>query len=273
MSSSKRLLRAVIIAAVAGYILYSYLPSGSRPGSPQGTGQPPTAGEQSAAGAAPTGSYALRPGNTWPLLGDGAEGTPVTDNLFAANYYVVLDASGSMKGVDCSAGKTKIEAARAALASFAQSLPPDANLGLAVFENQGLSELLPLGLDNREQFARVVQQVVAGAGTPLRSAIDLAYSRLLKQGQRQLGYGEYHLVVVTDGQASQGEDPTRKVNTMLAESPVVLHTIGFCIGENHALNQPGRTYYRAADNPAALQQGLDAVLAEAPAFDLTEFKD
>jgi Ca-activated chloride channel family protein len=269
MSSPNRLFRAVIIAAVAGFILYSYLPSGLPPGPAQGTGQPPAASEQSA----PTESYALRPENTWPLLGGEAEGTPVTDNLFAANYYVVLDASGSMKGVECSAGQTKIEAARAALASFAQSLPPDANLGLAVFENQGLSELLPLGLDNRDQFARVVQQVVAGAGTPLRSAIELAYNRLLKQGQRQLGYGEYHLVVVTDGQASQGEDPTRKVNAMLAESPVVLHTIGFCIGENHALNQPGRTYYRAADNPAALQQGLDEVVAEAPTFDLTEFKD
>jgi hypothetical protein len=58
---------------------------------------------------------------------------------------------------------------------------------------------------------------------------------------------------------------------MLAESPVVLHTIGFCIGEAHALNQPGRTYYRAADDPGALRRGLDEVLAESPVFDLTEF--
>jgi len=273
MSAPKRLIQIVIIAAVAGFILYRYLPSGPDRGPQGGTGQPPRIGQQSPAQVSPGGSYALRAENTWPPLGGEAEGVPVANNLLASNYYVVLDASGSMETVECSAGKKKIDAARAALESFAQSLPPNANLGLAVFEDKGLKELLPLGVDNREQFAQVVQRVVAGSGTPLRSAIDLAYARLLRQGRRQLGYGDYHLVVVTDGQASQGENPTAKVNTMLAESPVVLHTIGFCIGEDHSLNQRGKAYYRAADNPAALRQGLDEVLAEAPAFDLTEFQD
>lgn len=47
---------------------------------------------------------------------------------------------------------------------------------------------------------------------------------------------------------------------------MVLHTIGFCIGEKHSLNQPGRTLYRAADNPEQLRAGLADVLAEAPSF-------
>ena len=272
MEAPNRLIQAVLVAAVAGFIVYSFLPSDSGPGPQSGTAQAPAAGRQPSANISP-GAYALRAENTWPGLGREAESTPVADNLLASNYYVVLDASGSMKGVECSADQTKIEAARAALASFAQSLPADANLGLAVFEDQGLSELLPLAVGNRERFAQVVAQVVAGSGTPLRSAIELAYDRLSKQGRRQLGYGEYHLVVVTDGQASQGQDPTAKVSAMLAESPVVLHTVGFCIGEDHSLNQLGRTYYRAADNPVALRKGLDDVLAEAPAFDVTEFRE
>jgi Ca-activated chloride channel family protein len=52
---------------------------------------------------------------------------------------------------------------------------------------------------------------------------------------------------------------------------VVVHTVGFCIDEDHVLNQPGRTYYTAASNPDELRQGLQAVLAEAPNFDATKF--
>ena len=262
MSAPKKLIPYVIIAAVAVFIVYHFLPSGPSPGNQTATGQ-----------YSPASSYALRAENSWPPLGEEAESAQVADDLLASNYFVVLDGSGSMAEVGCSAGQPKIDAARTALESFAQSLPPNANLGLAVFAKQGIKELLPLGLDNREQFAEAVQGVIAGSGTPLRSAIDLAYDRLLAQGRGQLGYGDYHLVVVTDGRASGGQEPTAKVNAMLAESPVVLHTIGFCIGEDHSLNQRGRTYYRAADNPAALRKGLDEVLAEAPTFDLTEFRD
>ena len=86
------------------------------------------------------------------------------------------------------------------------------------------------------------------------------------------GGGTRHLVVVTDGHADQGEDPTPIVNRMLKESPVVLQTIGFCIGSKHSLNQAGRTIYRAADNVEDLRQGLADVLAEAPKFTVTEFK-
>jgi Ca-activated chloride channel family protein len=221
----------------------------------------------------PEQAYALRPENTWPPLPDSVGQTPdVTANLLTVSYYVVLDGSGSMSDVECSAGQRKIDSAREALTSFAVSVPPDANLGLASFETRGLGERVPLATDNREVFARAVQQVSAGGGTPLRSAIDLAYEKLEAQARRQLGYGEYHLVVVTDGIASEGQDPTRRVNEILAESPVVVHTIGFCIGTRHSLNQPGRTYYRAADNLEALRRGLDEVLAEAPSFDLTDFK-
>ena len=124
-----------------------------------------------------------------------------------------------------------------------------------------------------DAFGQAVQAVKVNANTPLRSAVDLAYSRLLDQGRSQLGYGEYHLVIVTDGLASAGQDPTPSVTRVLAESPVVFHTIGFCIGEQHPLNQPGRTYYRSANNPQALQQGLETVLAEAPDFAVSRFGD
>jgi Ca-activated chloride channel homolog len=258
-------LTKIIVVAIAAYVLYRLLVAFEESGAPSG--------EHHRQKSTPADSYALRAENNWPSLKEAGQGAAPAADLFAANYYVVLDGSGSMNDVDCSAGKPKIDAARTALKSFAASVPASANLGLAVFERRGISELLPLGTGNRRAFGQAVAQVRAGSGTPLRSAIALAYDKLEEQGRRQLGYGEYHLVVVTDGIASQGEDPTDVVDRMLAESPVLVSTIGFCIGEDHSLNQPGRTDYRAADNPEALRKGLEAVLAEAPAFDVSKFKD
>jgi uncharacterized protein with von Willebrand factor type A (vWA) domain len=206
----------------------------------------------------------------WPPV--RGEAGAVASDLFAKNYYVVFDGSGSMNEEGCSGSQKKIVAAKAALASFAASLPAQANLGLQVFDARGVRERLPLGTGNRQEFTRLVNEVRANAGTPLRDAVSQAYAKLVDQGAKQLGYGEYHLVIVTDGAADAGQDPTPIVNQLLAESPVVVQTIGFCIGSDHSLNQAGRTIYRAADNAAELRQGLADVLAEAPQFAVTQFK-
>jgi Ca-activated chloride channel family protein len=89
----------------------------------------------------------------------------------------------------------------------------------------------------------------------------LGYSLLQKQAQRQLGYGEYYLVVVTDGEADRETTPVI-VNKIVSESPVIISTIGFCIGEGHSLNRPGLTMYHDATNLEQLNQGLESVLAE-----------
>ena len=206
----------------------------------------------------------------WPRASDQA--AAISKDLMATNYYVVLDGSGSMNETACSGRQTKMEAAKDALAVFAQSVPASANLGLQVFDDKGVREWLPLDVGNREQFVRLVRKAQAAGGTPLRDSVDQAYAKLLDQGKKQLGYGEYHLVIVTDGEASSGQDPTQAVNKLLGESPIILHTIGFCIDNHHSLNQAGRTLYRAADNPAALGEGLAEVLAEAPKFTVSTFK-
>ena len=224
----------------------------------------------------PKGPVSTRPLTpAWPVAVQGkSDQAPMSADLFARNYYVVLDASGSMTERGCSGDLPKIDAARNALAAFAESLPADANLGLQVFDARGIREQLPLatGTTNRTRFKAVLTAVRAGGGTPLHTAITNAYARLEQQGARQLGYGEYHLVVVTDGEASDGQDPTGAVKAILDRSPIVLHTIGFCIGPKHSLNQPGRTIYRAADNPEQLRASLSDVLAEAPSFAVTGFK-
>lgn len=260
MQVKKSLVLVAIVAVVAAVIVGEL-----------NKGQNSTAPAKSAGATlqeGPVSERTLTP--PWPPATDQA--TSVSKDLFAKNYYVVLDGSGSMKDHACSGDQSKMEAAKAALGAFADSVPADANLGLQVFDEKGVKEWLPLDLGNREKFIGLVNQVRASGGTPLRDSVSLAYGKLLEQGRKQLGYGEYHLVIVTDGEANPGQDPTLAVNTVLKESPIVLSTIGFCIGNNHSLNQPGRTMYKAADNPGALRQGLADVLAEAPKFAVTKFK-
>ena len=223
---------------------------------------PPAGGPAAAAaGFAPT--------PPWPP--EGAEESELASEVLTATYYVVLDGSGSMRDEGCSGGMRKIDAAKEALSAFVRSLPADVNLGLLAFDGQGVSERLPIQPVEAYAFDKQLQQIQPSSSTPLRSAVQLGYDALIRQGRRQLGYGEYHLVVVTDGQASSGQDPTLVVNEILADSPVVIHTIGFCIGDDHSLNQRGRVLYRTAQTAAELREGLEQVLAEAPDFTVTQF--
>ncbi|KJR42733.1 von Willebrand factor type A (vWA) domain-containing protein [Candidatus Magnetoovum chiemensis] len=195
------------------------------------------------------------------------EDVQIAKNLLAKNYYVVLDGSGSMRDNGCSGTASKSEASKRALAEFAQAVPQEANLGFAAFDSRGVTERLPLGINNRDMFIQQVNNTRADTDTPLHDAVNLGFTKLKQQAQKQLGYGEYHLVMVTDGIATRGQNPTTIVNDIIDKTPVIIHTIGFCISENHALNQPGRTFYETADNPQELVKSLKQVLAEAETFD------
>ncbi len=212
-------------------------------------------------------SSAASAAEPWPPARDDLAVLP---DLLTVNYYVVLDGSGSMKNAGCSEGRAKLSAAKEVLGDFSRALPTEVNLGLLAFDSRGVGERVSLGA-SPDAFGAAVQQVEAGGSTPLRTAITLAYESLTRQAQQQLGYGEYHLVVVTDGKASNREDPTEVVNRILTESPVVLHTVGFCIDDDHSLNQRGRTLYRTAQSADELRAGLEQVLAEAPSFTVTRF--
>jgi hypothetical protein len=224
--------------------------------------------DAAASSDAPEADLARR--ELWPPV-DPDQVFELAADPLAPNYYVILDGSGSMGSFDCGGGQARIDAAVGALQEFARAVPESANLGLLAFDGLGVSERLPLGPRNRDAFVQAVRRVRSDRGTPLASAIGLGYSSLTEQARKQRGYGSYNLVVVTDGEASDGEDPTDVVEEILAESPVVIHTIGFCIGADHSLNQAGRILYRSATDTAQLRAGLGEVLAEAPSFDVGSF--
>lgn len=209
--------------------------------------------------------------NSWPQLGDGQAPAGVAADLTAANYYVIFDGSGSMEKTGCSGGSPKIDVAKSAVSAFFGRIPATSNVGLFVFDRAGASERVPLGKGNRDKILQAINQVQADGGTPLWGAVDAGLRALTVQARSQLGYGEYNLVVITDGFASKGHSPRPAVSKLLSTSPVVLHTVGFCIRGTHSLNQAGLTLYQQANDPDALSRGLESVLAESPQFTVTKF--
>jgi Ca-activated chloride channel family protein len=193
------------------------------------------------------------------------------DDLAARNFVLIFDDSGSMNDVKCSAGKRKVDAAKAAVVEWSQTMSEGANLGLVTFHSGNWPLQSPTS-SRMTEFIKVVESINAGGGTPLTASVRNAFMMLTEQGLRQLGYGEYTIVVVTDGEADHMRKLKKRIQYILDNSPVQIHTIGFCIGNDHTLNQTGRTVYKAATNPEELRQGLQEVLAEAEEFDVSDFK-
>ncbi len=189
---------------------------------------------------------------------------PVQDSkLTRRNYYVVFDGSGSMQESKCAGNSRKIDVAKQAVKEFARNLKPEDNLGLLVFDSNGISERVALSNGDRAMFDQAIDNIYANSGTPLYQSMGIAFESLKVQMARQLNYGEYHLVVVTDGEANDGDNGLIE---QINRSPVIIHTIGFCIGSGHSLNQPGKTHYADAQSPEAVKKGLQDVLAESDTF-------
>jgi Ca-activated chloride channel homolog len=253
-------LRPVAIAVVA----FGLLAACNDPQPPASKGPQPRAQTQPAA----------PPVATWPP--PSPPDLPVAADLLADNWEFVIDASGSMGDSACgTGGQPRMEAAKSGVIAFSQSLPEQANRGLVVFSARGrpgIHEWLKLGSGNRVEFARLVSGIEYDGSTPLRSSIELAAKVLTAQAQMQRGYGTYHLVVVTDGEADAGEDPGAYTKNLVSTTAVTVHVIGFCVDGKHSLDLKGYTQYASASNPATLEQGLKAILAESSSFADSKFQ-
>jgi Ca-activated chloride channel homolog len=209
--------------------------------------------------------------NDWPALEHVGESFSDPRDLLKSNYYVILDGSQEMAQRGCSSSGSKLDDAVQALAAFIDAVPEDANVGIMAMNQGKLIELAPLQGDVRIN-PQTLARLGAAGGAPLRSAIFRADEQLTRQAQRQLGYGEYHLVVISGGAVTPGEEPFDIMRRLLDESPLNLHVISLCGGANDTLNVAALgIFYHAADNYAALQQALGEVLEEPPAFSVENY--
>jgi hypothetical protein len=190
------------------------------------------------------------------------------------NFYFIFDGSGSMSEPltkQCRGDKrfgSRIEGAKWAVEQFLPLVPSDVNLGLWVFDAHGNSERLPLSPDARASFLAAVKKVRAGGRTPLSESIEQGVDRLVQQREKQLGYGEFRLVVVTDGEATGR--PLPQAVTYARDRRIPVYTIGLCLSTDHELRKSSVSY-RPADSIEALQLGLEETLAETNMFDPQTF--
>jgi hypothetical protein len=195
----------------------------------------------------------------------------------ARNFYFIFDGSGSMRDPlrsDCGGDQSfrrKLEGAKWAVAEFLKKIPEDVNLGLYVFDEHHFTrsacQVVPLGPNNLTAFLQAIYEVEAGGGTPLAPAIQFGTEILARQREQQLGYGEFRLIVVTDGLARDLPAAAEFAN----EKAIPIYAIGLCIQEDHPLRHYAVSY-RAANDFQDLARALEATVAETEFYDAQAFE-
>jgi len=174
---------------------------------------------------------------------------------------VVLDGSGSMDDpmTDKRSGQSikKIDAAKTALKDVLRKVPSDTHVGIMVFTSGRMGWLTdpPLG-PVKENIFSALDQVSPGGGTPLGVAIKNGTDQLLYNRGQQNNIGRYQLLVVTDGEASDGSEMSLYA-PMVAQRGIRMDVIGVAMpgGATHQLAQWADSY-QSADDVLSLQTAL-----------------
>jgi Ca-activated chloride channel family protein len=152
------------------------------------------------------------------------------------NVMIVLDASGSMGHM--AGSKTRMEAAKEAIRSFAASLPDGARVGLRVYGHEGTGSeadkarscsksdvMYPLQAYDKQKLDSALAQFKPAGWTPIALALEQAQQDLQAyKGERNTNI----IYLVSDGIETCGGDPVQ-VAKQLADSDVtpIVNVVGF----------------------------------------------
>jgi uncharacterized protein YegL len=172
------------------------------------------------------------------------------------NIVIVFDDSGSM---DAPMGKTtKLQAAQAATISLLDKVNKTDSVGLYLL-NKGW--LVPLQQGSRNQVKMAVANIRANGGTPLGQSMKEAADVLLQYRDKH-HYGTYRMIVLTDGEASDGHKVDKYITDIMTRG-ISVDAVGVAMKRSHTLAQQVTTY-REANNPASLERALAEIVAESP---------
>jgi len=179
------------------------------------------------------------------------------------NVVVVLDDSGSMDDRMRKAGRRvrKIAAAKEALATVLEQLPEDAQVGVVLLNGRinrqpWLVELGPVDIGKTKA---AIANVRAKGGTPLGQFMKVAGDALLAMRDDER-YGDFRLLIVTDGEAGDEHLVERFLPDIMARG-ITVDVIGVDMESEHSLATKVHSY-RRADNPDSLTQAIREVFAE-----------
>lgn len=198
----------------------------------------------------------------WPLLLTFSIAQGADNGLSRQHVVVVLDDSGSMfETMGRGRGISKMEAAKSALTTVLNGLPPEAHVGIVVL-NQGTgpdSWIVPLGPIHREQTRAAIASLQPDGGTPLGYFMKVAADALLAE-RKKTHYGSYRLLIVTDGEATDGDAVKTHLPEIIARG-ITVDVIGVDMPQAHSLATNVHSY-RRADDPRQLRTALSEVFAE-----------
>jgi len=175
---------------------------------------------------------------------------------------IILDASGSMASPMGPNNTQKIAAAKAALKEVLTKIPETTHVGLLVFSGKNVPDkwLYPLGPRDDAALMKAIDLPQPGGNTPLGQFIKIGADRLLEERAKQFGYGSYRLLIVTDGEATDGQLTERYTPEVIARG-ITVDVIGVNMKQDHTLATKVHSY-RRADDPEALKKALSDILAE-----------
>jgi len=202
------------------------------------------------------------------ILFDESDGVAST----TSNFYFAFDMSGSMDE-KCS-GKRKIDGAKEAVTRFMKNIPDDVNIGLMLFgtrSGEGFAETLHIGSGNKDEFLRIIDSLEPSGETPLGEALLASVDKITEQYKKQLGYGTYRIIIITDGEQT-GIDLKQPCNYLAQHGFIGLYSIGLCMKSSHTLKKYSLSY-RDANNYEELEQALVEATAESDIFDANLFDE
>ncbi len=186
----------------------------------------------------------------------------VSTALAGQNVVVLLDDSGSMnEALRSNRRLPKIEAAKNALRTVMEQLPPEAHVGVLVLNGADREDgwIVQLGPVDKAAVQQTIQSISAGGSTPLGDFMKRAADQLLSARETQL-FGTYRLLIVTDGEATDKPLLDRYLPEIIARG-ITLDVIGVDMERDHSLANRVQSY-RRADDPGSLTQAIEEALAE-----------
>ena len=191
----------------------------------------------------------------WVLLFANAT-VSAEDAIGTDNVVILLDDSGSM-GDPLVVGQIKMVVAKSALKEVLKTIPASTNVGLMSLHRDWL---YPLGARKDAQLSQAIDALQPNGNTPLGGYIKKAADRLLEQREKQHGYGTYRLLIVTDGEATDG-NLTQLYAPEVMTRGITLDVIGVGMSGQHTLATRSHSY-RTANDPAALKKAIADVMGE-----------
>lgn len=195
------------------------------------------------------------------ILAGGWSDRTIVANQIGKVVVIVLDDSGSMKKGMGGDSRSRMTVAKQAMQRLIESLPAETQLGIILLNGAKYNGgwIVPLGELDKASAISTVSGLRADGGTPLGSVTYRAMEQLLKRRQQQ-PYGDYRMVVITDGEATDA--PLLQANLpKLVSQGVILDVIGVDMQEDHSLVQRAHSYRRAND-AASFEKALQEIFAE-----------